>query len=178
VVDWNNWANEVRQLWVQLIDIGDVATAAIGRIATLARVLFDEDLESEANFANFLFPGDVLFAGVKFARGGVFTKANFHGRVSFVAPAEGDKVDGCEFGGAAKLYDAVFLRDADFSQVRFAPTAIFDGAQFHQKATFDDAQFNPPELATHHLRAANGIETVDSALDNESEPTDGRNVAP
>jgi uncharacterized protein YjbI with pentapeptide repeats len=141
-VEWNSWANDVRQLWERLSDIGDVATAAIGRAAALARVRFNEDFDAEADFSNFVFPGDVVFAGVKFSKGAVFSGAIFHGRASFVARGEGDKVDGCEFNGAAKFNSAIFLDDVDFSDVRFGPTATFEAVKFHGRVVFEDAQFN------------------------------------
>jgi uncharacterized protein YjbI with pentapeptide repeats len=103
-------------------------------------------IEEVADFSNFLFPGDVLFAGVRFAKGGVFSGAVFHRRVGFVSHGEGDKSDGCEFGGAAKFNGAVFIDDADFSDVRFGPTAGFEGVKFHKRAIFDDAQFNRAAL--------------------------------
>src|SRR5262245_23856703 len=140
--EWNNWANEVRQLWERLTDMGNVAAEAIARAAALYRAQFDQDFVAEANFSGFLFPGDVTFAGLKFAKGALFTGTTFHGRASFVARGEGEKVDGSEFNGVAKFEGAVFIDDADFTDVRFGPTASFEGAKFRARARFDDAQFN------------------------------------
>jgi hypothetical protein len=42
LVEWNEWANDVRRVQVQVVDIGDVASATIVRVENLAKLSFDD----------------------------------------------------------------------------------------------------------------------------------------
>ena len=146
---WNDWANEVVALRIQLLDGPTVNDGLLHQLSEVADWTFTDAFAGVANFARFIFPGNVTFAAVQFAQGANFNEATFHGEASFaVLNTNTDATVGSEFRQSVHFNGANFLRPANFARAIFRPTATFEGTRFHQGANFSEAEFHRATLFT------------------------------
>ena len=85
-----------------------------------------------ADFSEFIFPGDVLFARATFKSAATFQKAKFTGSARF---------EGATFKESAGFEGAIFKGNTGFTEATFEDSAWFEKATFEGVARFQKAKF-------------------------------------
>ncbi len=140
--------------------------------------------DHNADFSDFLFPGDAEFGSATFSGDAWFDGATFFGAAWFdSATFSGDAEFGsatfsgtawfrsATFSGDAEFGSATFSGDARFGSAIFSGTARFGGATFSDDAEFDSATF--PGNARFGGATFSGTASFDSATFTGSASFDG-----
>ena len=152
---WNLWAlavlqrkEELETAGAWLADwFGEGQNAETQSWLAEARADFSgTEFATDANFANFVFPGVASFEGAHFLGKAIFTKTRF----AYLASFQGVRFDGeasfkqSQFYHLASFDDAAFASAADFEKGEFlrestaplAPAARFQKTQFKSRTEF------------------------------------------
>lgn len=146
---WNCWAEEMLAQRTKLTETGELATEIDGNgkllgknpatqnwlIAAISN--FSEHHFSQADFTDFLFPGDTSFNRAQFPYYVRFNRTRFIGQTEF---------EEVVFPGTAEFNKAQFIGTAGFTKARFISTALFNNAEFFSNAIFQKVEFDSAEF--------------------------------